>query len=210
MSDLASEYLYCHALNRAWRGQIWAALTGRSRQLLALAEIDATCVVHARRYAGLRTVPINLIRGSQGRSHDFDRDFNPLQAHTKGRWLSVAAAWQRGKQLPPVDLIQVGDFYFVQDGHHRISVAQALGQWVIEAEVTIWKVTGLLPWETSTPESNHAALSRPTGDECILGRLLCEVARLQAKTLRSVGDLLGAIKMTLRSPVAPRPGVDGL
>jgi len=27
-----------------------------------------------------------------------------------------------------VVLVQVGDLYFVQDGHHHISVAQALGQ----------------------------------------------------------------------------------
>jgi hypothetical protein len=155
-------------------------------------------------------VPINLIRGSQGRSHDFDRDFNPLQHHTKGRWLSVAAAWQRGKELPPVDLIQVRDFYFVQDGHHRISVAQALGQQVIEAEVTVWNVTGPLVSEKPSLGPKPVAVRELPVGERILRRLLCEVARLQVLALRCVGDLLGAIKMTLRSPVAPRPGVDGL
>ena len=40
--------------------------------------------------------------------------------------------------LPPVDLIKVGENYFVRDGHHRISVAHALGQEFIEAEVTEW------------------------------------------------------------------------
>jgi hypothetical protein len=30
-------------------------------------------------------------------------------------------------------LVQVGDIYFVRDGHHRISVAQALGQTDIDA-----------------------------------------------------------------------------
>jgi hypothetical protein len=39
--------------------------------------------------------------------------------------------------LPPVELIQVGDVYFVQDGHHRISVAQALGQRDVEARVMV-------------------------------------------------------------------------
>jgi hypothetical protein len=34
-------------------------------------------------------------------------------------------------------LIQIGDTYFVRDGHHRISVAQALGQKEIEAEIIV-------------------------------------------------------------------------
>jgi hypothetical protein len=49
--------------------------------------------------------------------------------------------------LPPVVLVQVGDVYFVRDGHHRISVARALGQLDIEAEVTVWQVSGPLPWD---------------------------------------------------------------
>jgi ParB-like chromosome segregation protein Spo0J len=36
--------------------------------------------------------------------------------------------------LPPVELIQV-DGFFVQDGHHRISVAKALGEDYVDAEV---------------------------------------------------------------------------
>jgi hypothetical protein len=46
-------------------------------------------------------------------------------------------------------LVQVGDVYFVCDGHHRISVARAMGQQDIEAKVMVWQVTGPLPWETS-------------------------------------------------------------
>jgi hypothetical protein len=41
--------------------------------------------------------------------------------------------------LPPVDLIELGDVYFVNDGHHRISVAKMLGQREIEAQVTVWR-----------------------------------------------------------------------
>jgi hypothetical protein len=42
--------------------------------------------------------------------------------------------------MPPVELIRVGDVYFVRDGHHRVSVARALGQAYIDAEVTVWEV----------------------------------------------------------------------
>jgi hypothetical protein len=125
--------------------QVWSILTGHSRCLLPLEEIEAVCTVHIHRSAVLRTVPLSQIRGSEGRSDDFDCDFNPLQDYNKARWLNIAAARQRGKALPPVELIQVGDIYFVLDGHHRISVARAMGQRDIEARVMVWRVIGSLP-----------------------------------------------------------------
>jgi hypothetical protein len=102
----------------------------------------------------MRTVPIEQIQGSESRSHEFDRNFNPLRGYNKDRWLSIAMARQRDKALPPVELIQVGEVYFVRDGHHRISVARALGQQDIEAEVVVWQVNGPLPWEKleTTPD----------------------------------------------------------
>jgi hypothetical protein len=124
---------------------------GRSRQLLNLKEIEANCRVRDRSSAVLRTVPIEKICGSEGRTNDFDRDFRPLKTHTQERWLGIAKARQRGRVLPPVSLVQLGDLYFVLDGHHRISVARALGQQQIEARVTIWQVEGPLPWERSAP-----------------------------------------------------------
>lgn len=90
------------------------------------------------RYLGRRTVSLKAIRGSdnKGRTRDFDASFKPMHAHTESRWLGIAACRIMGKTLPPVSLIQHGSTYFVQDGHHRISVALALGDRDIEAEVT--------------------------------------------------------------------------
>jgi hypothetical protein len=42
--------------------------------------------------------------------------------------------------LPAIDLLQVGDTYFVRDGHHRISVARALGADYIDANVTVLEI----------------------------------------------------------------------
>lgn len=199
--------LYSRACDRGQWGQIWSALTGRSRRLLALEEIEATCTVHALRYASVQTVPISQIRGSEGRSDDFDRDFNPLQDHNKGRWLSVAAARRRGKALPPVKLVQVGDVYFVLDGHHRISVARALGQRYIEAKVMVWQVTGPLPWERS------AATDSLIGQEMKIGRLYKKVrddsVRLRGRFL-SARDLLIAVGMQLKAQVVSQMGVGSL
>lgn len=139
--------LYHQALDQGRRGGFWSWLLGRSRQLLDLKEIEDSCRIGARSFCGLRTVPIDQIRGSEGRTCDFDRDFRPLRNHTQERWLGIATARRRGKALPPVSLVQVDDVYFVLDGHHRISVARALGQQSIEAQVTAWQVEGRLPWE---------------------------------------------------------------
>ena len=100
-----------------------------------------------RHYIGLQTVCIDQIRGSEGRSREFDAHFRPRQSYTQGRWVNIAVAWKEGRSLPPVELIQVGDVYFVRDGHHRVSVAQAMGQEQIEAVVTVWEITGSLPWK---------------------------------------------------------------
>jgi len=48
----------------------------------------------------------------------------------------------RGLALPPVELIQVGEVYFVVDGHHRISAARALKYTHVDAVVTEWTVAG--------------------------------------------------------------------
>ena len=124
-----------------WR-QVWSVLTRRLRRLHDLETTQANCTVLNHRYSGKQIVPISQIRGSgsSGRSGDFDADFRPLSDRTRRRWLSVATAWQSGIKLPPVDLIQIGETYFVEDGHHRISVAQAFGRTEIEAKVTVLEV----------------------------------------------------------------------
>ena len=81
---------------------------------------------------------IDQIHGSENRSEDFDFSFHPLQGRSMQRWVSVALARQNGKVLPPVELIKVGEEYYVRDGHHRVSVAHAFGESFIEAEVTEW------------------------------------------------------------------------
>ena len=133
--------LYLKHLRRGRLGRVWSVLSGRSSRLFSLAEVEADRI-HARHDAGLQTVRIDDVRGSSGRCHDFDRRFRPLQDHDEHRWLSVARARQEGKSLPPVELVQVGEVYYVLDGHHRISVARAFGQPEIEAAVTVWQVEG--------------------------------------------------------------------
>ena len=133
MSKLSPSRLAPAPLGQAMRRQ--------PRRLLHLACIEAAAKICGRHYLGLQTVPIACIRGTEGREQDFDAAFHPLSPRTRGRWLKIAVAQQTGETLPPVELIQVGSIYFVRDGHHRISVAAALGQTEIDAEVTAWQTT---------------------------------------------------------------------
>jgi hypothetical protein len=178
-SSHAALHLYERTSRHGWVGRAWAALTGCSRGLLDLQAIEAAVPISHRHAVGIQSVPIQQIQGSEGRCTDFDAAFHPLQAHTQQRWVGLATAWQQGVPLPPVELIRVGEVYFVRDGHHRISVARALGQWEIEAVVTVWQSAIPLPWE------------RPGGTRTLPRRLASGSGqRLQhvARWLRHVGQ----------------------
>ena len=137
--------LYNNARFQGKLNKVLASLSGRTRHLLNLHKVEAASRVTGRHYAGIQTVRIDRIRGSEGREEDFDTNFYPLHGRSRGRWMSIARAAMEHKGLPPVELIQIGQDYFVRDGHHRISVAHILGQEAIEAEVTVWQVSRSLP-----------------------------------------------------------------
>jgi hypothetical protein len=85
---------------------------------------------------GLQVVPLDAIVGTVDRAADFDRGFRPTTTRLRSRWERIAAAQRRGEPLPPVSLFQVGELYFVRDGHHRVSVAKSQGRPDIDAYVT--------------------------------------------------------------------------
>jgi hypothetical protein len=128
------------AYSRGRLHQLLGALRKGKDSLQDLSDALEQVRVKARHYAGTRSVPIQQITGSEGRSRDFDADFHPVNLETEDRWIGIATAQRLGEVLPPVELIQLGKTYFVRDGHHRISVARALGQKDIDAVVTVWEV----------------------------------------------------------------------
>lgn len=117
--------------------RMWAKMRGQSRQLLALSEYLMGCTLTEQRYAGTQPVAIDQIRGSENRTQDFDTDFYPVAEHMQHKWVNVAIGMMTGALMPPVELIQVGDTYFVRDGHNRISVARSMGQTHVDAIVII-------------------------------------------------------------------------
>jgi hypothetical protein len=88
------------------------------------------------RYIGLQTIELDSILGTVDRAHGgFDRQFRPTSARVRARWERIANAARRGEALPPISVYRIGDVQFVRDGHHRVSVARALGRETIEAYV---------------------------------------------------------------------------
>jgi hypothetical protein len=85
---------------------------------------------------GFREIPVEAIAGTTepNRAAEFDKHFRPT-ARTRCRWERVWMAFHRGVSLPPISVIAIGDGYAIRDGHHRVSVAKALGVPTIHAIV---------------------------------------------------------------------------
>lgn len=123
--------LFDRAYGRGQRSQLWAKLVGKRHSLPSLPHQAKA----SHRTLETVAVPLSKIVGTEGRSADFDADFNPLKTSDRERWISIAAARRMGTVLPAVELLQVGDKYYVRDGHHRVSVARVMGQMEIDAQV---------------------------------------------------------------------------
>lgn len=125
------------SFDRARRHGMWRRLlskiTHRPAQLQHYSATGRQHFNHAGR--SLQTVALDQVVGSEGRSRDFDDQFWPLTEHSRDRWVSIAVAMGIGKPLPPVQLVKAANGYVVRDGHHRLSVARAIGQVAIEAEI---------------------------------------------------------------------------
>lgn len=123
------------ARQRAFFHDLVSIFVRRPNDLIPYHEVRSRVSPERESYRGLQVVPLAKIVGSMDRFRDFDRAFLPRQAHTAGRWQSVDRAYYSGSHLPPIQLYQVGDVYFVKDGNHRVSVAREKGQEYIDAEV---------------------------------------------------------------------------
>ncbi len=130
-----ANHLFTQMLGSGKRQMIWRKLLGQQNKLEALSTIKKNLRQMPKHGKTVVNIPLHKIVGSEGRVHDFDKQFRPLKSHVRDRWVGIFMAVRQGKLLPPVELIQVGDEFYVRDGHHRISVAKMLGQAAIEAEI---------------------------------------------------------------------------
>jgi hypothetical protein len=137
--------LFNQALLDGWIERVKAVLLRHPNQLLDLNDLHSP--IEGRHASGMHTVPLACIRGTLGRADDFDLHFHPRSDRLRERWQSVAVQRLQGMPLAAVSLIQIGSCYGVVDGHHRISVAYALKQTEIDADITRWELSGPSVWE---------------------------------------------------------------
>jgi hypothetical protein len=127
---------------RARRRQVLSRLARRVARepgdvdvILPFEEVVAALGYLDESYVGLQTVALDSILGTVDRAKGFDREFRPTTARVRARWERIANAMRRGEPMPPISLYRIGEAHFVRDGHHRVSVARALGRTQIEAYV---------------------------------------------------------------------------
>jgi hypothetical protein len=102
----------------------------------------------ALRELGLRTIPVDEIAGTavEGQTQR-GGDFLPLRQlrgrDWRARWQRILSAIDRLVSLPPIDVLKLGDRYWVVDGHNRVAAALYTGQIGIDANVVELRLPGM-------------------------------------------------------------------
>jgi hypothetical protein len=128
--------------SRARRRRALARLSARLRRaddvnhILPFEEVAQALGRVGERRLGEQLISLDSIVGTVDRSREFDRSFRPTSPRVRERWERINLAQRRGESMPPIDVYRIGELHFVKDGHHRVSVAHALGHRDISAYVT--------------------------------------------------------------------------
>lgn len=124
---------------------------GRGRRsggvLPSLYQVYPQASIAQRRSLGVRTVAIDKIVGTLRNPSQNTADFLPLPElrgrNWLGRWQRIRRAVDNLDVLPPIDLVKVGDEYWVADGHNRVAAAKQVGAVAIDADVTELVIPGI-------------------------------------------------------------------
>jgi hypothetical protein len=132
-----------HDFSRARRRRALARLSARLRRepddvnhILPFEEVARALGRRGERRLGLELITLDSIVGTVDRAREFDRSFLPTSTRVRERWQRINLAQRKGEAMPPIDVYRIGELHFVKDGHHRVSVARALGHRDINAYVT--------------------------------------------------------------------------
>ena len=104
--------------------------------LLRFDEVVSELGFRGEHYLGVRTIRLDTVTGTVEETRDFDRRFRPTSDRDRERWEQLDLAERDGAVIPPIEVYRIGGLHFVKDGHHRVSVAMATGQEMIDADVT--------------------------------------------------------------------------
>lgn len=135
--------------------------------------------LEGRSFGGIQEIPVDRIVGSatsDAKASDFDPGFLPVNRRMRDRWTRIYEAMVEGDELPPIDVYKVDDYYYVIDGHHRVSVARSLGRPAINARVVNVRTRAPLG-----PDVDAAALLRAAEYAAFLETTQLHRSRPQAR-----------------------------
>lgn len=144
--------------SRARRDSLWANLMGKNTKLSIFPE-EAPEKSPNRKFLGVQEIATQGIIGTIGRQNDFDRQFRPLNTYLQERWVNAYLALEQDG-WSPILVHKVGDLYYVEDGHHRVSVAQALGIAFIQAKVWEYSSSSKLPKKSGNVECTERSSAK--------------------------------------------------
>lgn len=124
------------AYSKAGWQRLFGALTGKNYDLVDYNEVRKR-LSNAYNIPVMKEIPIESIVGTVSRNQDFTRTFLPKLVSDESRWVNVKLANESPEGVPPIDVYQIGEIYFVLDGHHRVSVMKTVGADYIMANVRV-------------------------------------------------------------------------
>ena len=151
--------------------------------------------VAPQRRIGLRAVPIDRIVGTMRHPSQNTADFRPLPRlrgrNWSARWQRINRAMDRLETLPAIELVQVGDDYYVADGHNRVAAARRNGVLDIDADVTQLILPGVTRPGQATLDASSLVGSAEVR-QAAAGRQSRTVEQRDASDVVSRRDLLRA------------------
>ena len=121
----------------AFRDSYLEKLTGTESILAVFPEEEERIrFASSGKLIGVKNICVTEIVGTFEQETDFDSQFRPLKKHSLERWVNAYILHEQDGWAP-ILVHEINGKYFVEDGHHRVSVARFLGMEFIEA--TVWE-----------------------------------------------------------------------
>jgi len=153
-----AEHDFARARRRATLASLFSFATGSRDELISLDEARHVLRPTSEAFRGVQVIEVARIIGSEGRYSDFNQRFLPRREAVSHRWRRVHMAHQKEIGLPAILVYELGGYYFIRDGNHRVSVAVQLGRTFMEAQVTSLETEIELGEVTSIDDLRRAVL----------------------------------------------------
>jgi hypothetical protein len=122
-----AEQAFATARRKARWQTVVDRLRGRRSTLVPFDEVADRSGLLRESLELLQPVPLAQIVGSVGKGHLFTRSFYPRSDALLSRWKRAFAVARGFRGYEPIELYEAEGYFYVVDGHFRVSVARALG-----------------------------------------------------------------------------------